>query len=295
VRPRQILSQQFYLLTRRCTRREFLLRPDEQLNEIYLYCLAVAAQRYVIDVIITCAMSNHVHEVLFDRHGRIVEFYEYFHKLMAKAVNALRGRSENMWSNEPPSLVRLVDAADVLEKVVYVATNPVQAHLVERAHQWPGVNGYSDLVNRRTLTVKRPRCFFSADGAMPEEVTLEYTLPPELGDADHFVQAVRERVAAAETAAAEDRARTHVRVLGRKAVMLQSWRDSPATIAPRGNLHPRVAARNAWARVEALLRDRAFEAAYQDARRLWLAGIATIFPPGTYWLRRFAGVPVAAV
>jgi hypothetical protein len=54
-----------------------------------------------------------------------------------------------------------------------------------------------------------------------------------------------------------------------------------------------VAARNQWARIEALLRNRAFIVAYTNARERWRAGTPVLFPPGTYWLRRFAQVPVA--
>ncbi|MEQ1729092.1 MAG: hypothetical protein ABL982_12005, partial [Vicinamibacterales bacterium] len=68
----------------------------------------------------------------------------------------------------------------------------------------------------------------------------------------------------------------------------------PGSVEPRRGLRPRVAARSVWSRVEALRRNRAFEDAYRTARLLWLAGFAVVFPPGTYWLRRFAGVPVAA-
>jgi hypothetical protein len=59
-------------------------------------------------------------------------------------------------------------------------------------------------------------------------------------------------------------------------------------------LSPRVASVNRWARIEALQRSKAFLAAYRAARDLWKAGIAALFPAGTYWLRRFAGVPVEA-
>jgi len=36
-------------------------------------------------------------------------------------------------------------------------------------------------------------------------------------------------------------------------------------------------------------------AAYRVARDLWRVGAAVIFPAGTYWLRKFAGVSVEAL
>ena len=48
------------------------------------------------------------------------------------------------------------------------------------------------------------------------------------------------------------------------------------------------------ARIVAILEHRAFVRAYRASRALWLAGLDAVFPPGTYWLRRFAAVPIAA-
>jgi hypothetical protein len=75
-------------------------------------------------------------------------------------------------------------------------------------------------------------------------------------------------------------------------VLAQSWRASPATCEPRRNLRPRVAGRSKWARIEALLRNRAFTMEYASAREQWRNGIPAVFPPGSYWLPRFASVPV---
>jgi len=36
---RQVLPRQFYLITRRCAQRQFLLRPDTATNNAFLYCL----------------------------------------------------------------------------------------------------------------------------------------------------------------------------------------------------------------------------------------------------------------
>ncbi|MCE9579144.1 MAG: hypothetical protein K8W52_38835 [Deltaproteobacteria bacterium] len=282
------------MLTRRCTQRQFLLRPDAATNATFLYCLAEAAERYDIDVILPTVMSNHHHTIVFDRHGRIIEFVEHLHKFTAKAMNALRGRWENFWSSEPVCLVRLARPSDVIDKLVYVATNPVKDHLVDRAHHWPGVNGLSALLNQRPLLLQRPRHFFRAAGPMPSEVALELVIPPELGDADEVRQTLRDRVASFEAHAALERARSGTAVLGRRAVIRQSWRSHPSTTEPRRGLRPRIAARNVWARFEAALRDRDFISAYREARARWISGRVTVFPLGTYWLRRFANVPIAA-
>jgi hypothetical protein len=221
-------------------------------------------------------------------------FTEHFHKMLAKTLNALRGRWENFWSSEQVCVVRLVHRDDVLDKLVYTATNPVNDHLVERAHQWPGVNGLPALLARRPLRAHRPVHFFRAGGSMPKTVTLPLVVPPELGDVAEVVDELRVRVAAREAQAAAERQRTGRSVLGCRAVRRQSWRDAPTTREPRRNLRPQVAARSRWARIEALRRNRAFVAAYRDARVRWVAGQLVTFPPGTYWLRRFANVPLTS-
>jgi hypothetical protein len=72
----------------------------------------------------------------------------------------------------------------------------------------------------------------------------------------------------------------------------QSWRESPTSREPCRNLRPRVAARDASQRVLTLRRNKEWQAEYQCAPQLWLAGFDVEFPYGTYWLRRFARVAV---
>ena len=280
------------MITRRVSQRQFVLRPDPEVNQIYLYVLGLAAQRTGVELIHAMAMSNHEHPVLHDRTGTRVAFYQYLHGLVARATNALRGRFENLWSSEQTSVVRLVEVDDVIEKVVYAATNPVTAGLVARVHHWPGVNTLRALLEKRPIVVQRPRHFFSED--MPEEVTLTFALPPELGDTDALLARIRARVAEVEAAEAARRAATGARVLGRRGVRKQSWRDRPRTHEPRFGLRPQVAAGNKWARIEALQRNARFVSDYLEARARWRAGLPTMFPAGTYWLRHFAFVPVAA-
>ena len=292
--PREILPGQFYMVTRRCTQRQFLLRPDHATNNAFLYCLADAAQRCNIAVLLTCAMSNHHHTIVFDPDGNLPAFTEHFHKLLAKSQNALRGRWENFWSSEQVCVVRLVEPADVMAKLVYVATNPVKDRLVDKVHHWPGVNGLAALLSGRTLVATRPHHFFRPTGPMPESVALTLALPPALGDTQQRLAELRARVAEVEAAVAADRLRTGAGVLGRQAVRRQSWRACPTRHEPRRNLRPRLAAGNQWARIEAILRNREFLAAYREARTGWLAGLAIGFPRGTYWLRRFVHVPIAS-
>ena len=212
--PRQVLPRQFYLITRRCTQREFLLRPDAATNNAFLYCLIAAALRCEIEVLLPCAMSNHYHAVIYDREGRYPEFLEHFHKLVARSQNALRGRWENFWSSEQTCVVKLVGRDAVIDKLVYTATNPVLDDLVERVHHWPGVDGLTALLNGRRLRARRPLHFFRREGAMPDELELALAIPAELGPASDVVAELRKRVRMVEDERAAERQRTGQRVLG---------------------------------------------------------------------------------
>lgn len=290
--PRPVFPGTFITIQRRCTQRQFLLRPDAETNNAFTYLLAEAAQRFDMDVILSQMMTNHHHTKLYDRHGNNVEFRERFHKLMAKSQNALRGRWENMWSTEEPCIVEAIAAEDLLEQLVYVATNPVNDGLVEKVHHWPGPNFVHALLSGRTMKAKRPRHFFREDGLMPEEIELKVGLPDDFPEREAFLAELARRIAEVEEQHARERMQTGRRVLGRRAILRQSWRDTPTTREPRRNLRPRVAAKNKLERIAALARNKQWQAEYRSARLLWLAGFDVEFPHGTYWLRRFANVKV---
>ena len=278
------------MITRRCTQRQFLMRPDRETNNAFIYCLAVAAERYRIRVIFTAAMSNHHHTGIEDPDGNYPAFLEHFHKLFAKCQNALRGRWENFWSSEQTSVVRLVDPGDVVDKMVYALTNPVKDRLVEKAHHWPGVSSLAALMHGKTLVASRPRHFFRDEGGMPDVVSLSFPRPTAFKDLsqEEFAAMIDLRIRALEESVTAHRRLTGVQVVGRRAVLAQEWSARPNSHEPRRQLDPRVAARSKWSRIEALMRNRAFRDAYIAARDSFVAGIRdVVFPAGTYWLRRF--------
>ena len=286
------------MITRRCTQRQFLMRPDRETNNAFIYCLAVAAHRYGIRVLFTAAMSNHHHTGIEDPEGNYPAFLEHFHKLFAKCQNALRGRWENFWSSEQTSVVRIVDPTDVIDKTVYALANPVRDRLVEKAHHWPGASSLESLIHRKPLVASRPKHFFREDGPMPDIVSLNLSRPQGFKDLTDtaFAALILDRVRAVEDTAAAERRRTGAQVMGRSAVLHQKWSACPSTHEPRRQLDPRVAARSKWSRIEALLRNRAFRDAYLAARLAFSAGIRdVIFPAGTYWLRRFTQAICAPV
>jgi len=282
-----------YMITRRCTQRQFLLKPTPVTTRIIAYCLACAANRAAVQVHAVCALSNHLHAVVSDPEGRLPEFLSYFHRCIAKAVNCSLGRWENLWAPEQTSVVRLVDAEDVVHKLVYVLCNPVSARLVASSAKWPGLWGF-----RRSDggVVARPGVFFRKDGPMPVKASLRFVIPPALG---HLAPGDYEKLVEQAIAAEEERIRQrvraeHARFFGARRVMQHKVTDTPLSVEPRRRLRPRVAAHNKWRRVEALGRLESFLEAYRNALVRWRAGVRRVlFPPGTYALRLHYGVMVA--
>jgi len=291
-RPRQIVPGMTLFVTRRCTQRQFLLKPGKTVNQVFLFCMAYAARRYGILVHAFVVTSNHFHVVLTDTEGRLPEFMHWLDEYVAKALNHHRNRWENFWAPGSYSHVTLETSDDVLDKMVYTIVNPVEAGLVPRAAKWPGLNSVTHHVGD-TIEVERPEIFFRPDGSTPERVTLELRKPPgfrRMSDAEFealLLERVREK---------EDEIRARFKLEGRRFLGAHGLRkvnpfDSPSTREPRRKLNPRIACKDPGLRIAAIERLKAFESDYRDAYARWKAGKrGVIFPYGTYKLRVQAGV-----
>jgi REP-associated tyrosine transposase len=293
--PRQVLPATTYLVTRRCARRELLLRPSAITNGIFLFVLALAARRYGVEVHAFCVLSNHFHLIVTDPAARLPAFEQYLDALVARAMNASLGRWEAFWAPSSYSAVTLVSAEDIVRKTAYVLANPAAAGLVRRGREWPGLWSAPARIGGEALSARRPTTFFRAKGYLPESAELALTVPPGFASADAF----REQLCAA-LAELEERAARDVRAEGRgflgaaKVLAQKPW-ARPASSEPRRQLRPRVAALDKWKREEALSRLVEFVRAYRVAWAALRAGARdALFPHGTYQLRISLGVRCAA-
>ncbi|HEU0032428.1 MAG TPA: hypothetical protein VFQ53_17470 [Kofleriaceae bacterium] len=295
--PRDVVPGRFYMITRRCTRREFLLRPNDETNNAYAYCLGLAMQRFEnMAVILTCQMSNHHHTVVFDRDGEYPAFMEHFHRMVARCMNVHLGRDENFWSSQQACVVQLVDIDAIFDKLAYTATNPVKSNLVATVEDWPGINTYTNLLEDTPIIATRPGFFFrQGDKALPERIEVRMKLPPELGERAPFLAELRARVDGLVQHFAAERRKQRIGVLGRARVLAQDCfgHSRPRRPRPdRNGIRPRVATRNRWAREEALARNKVFEFLHAVARRALKHGFQPTFPLGTYYLPRYVNVRV---
>ncbi len=293
--PRQVLPNTTYLVTRRCSQRQFLLRPSTETNRIFLYVLAAAAVRFGVQVHAFCVLSNHFHLVVTDPGARLPAFEQYLDSLVARALNASLGRWESFWAPNSYSAVALVSPEDVLEKAAYVLANPVAAGLVVRGREWPGLWSDPARIGLGAIEAKRPEVFFRANGKMPESIEFELTVPPGFASPEVFRERLAEALEAREEQAASTARAEGRTFLGEVRVLAQAPHARPLTNEPRRTLKPRVAARDKWKRIEALGRLVEFVNSYRAAWVKLKAGCHDVlFPAGTYWLRVAHGARCAA-
>jgi len=288
--PRRIIPGMTVMVTRRTLRRTHLLRPDRELNNLFIYCLAFCAKRHGVLIHAAVVMSTHEHLVLTDVRGELPRFLQELHRLLALGIKVLRKWEGAVWDHEKTSIVELRTPQAVLEKMAYVIANPVAAGLVRRAHHWTGLTTRAEQLGEASWTATRPDVYFDKENSgWPKAATLQLALPP----VNMNINQVR-LVVAAELARAEDAARALVhakgwRFLGHDRLRRLSPYDRAKSWEPLRGRNPAFAvgrgqAQAFFAAVSVL---RAFRAAHRAALELWRTGIRdAIFPAGT-WLMRW--------
>ncbi len=291
-----ILPGTTYLVTRRCSERRYFLRPSAATSQIFLYVLAVAAERYQVAIHAVCVLSNHYHLLVTDTAARLPAFAQYLDALVARAMNASLGRWEGFWaSGTSYSAVAHDSRADIVAKAAYVLANPVAAGLVQHGGDWPGIRTAPERLGTGKLHVPRPEAFFREKGAMPALAALELTVPAGFSSAAEFQELVAGEADALEAQARRTFAAEGRRFLGAARVLAQDPFARPSPGEPRRKLNPRVAAKDKRKRLEVLARVVAFVRDYREALASWRSGIRdVVFPAGTYRLRVLDGAPCAA-
>ena len=290
--PREIIPGTTYLVTRRCTQRQFLLRPSRVTNQIFKYCLVVASKRTGVLVHGYAVMSNHYHLVVTDAEGNLPLFMGWLNKYVAKSINALLGRWENLFDNGKYSAVALRDEGAVRDKLAYTLSNPVEAGLVEKARDWPGCWSHPNLIDGAPIRAVRPRHFFRKSGSAPTEVSLRLTKPPCFGQMSSraFRRMLKGDIASRESKARIRMTRRGRGFLGVQAICAQSPFQRPDNRELRRNINPRIACRDKWKRIEAIGQREVFLRRYRQAIAAWREGKkSAVFPAGTYWMRVYAG------
>jgi REP element-mobilizing transposase RayT len=291
--PRRVLPDQTYLVTRRCIGRRFLLRPDDALNNVFVYCLGLAATKYGVEVHALGAMSNHYHLVLTDVEGVLPDFMAWLNRQLAKCIKRLRGWDEVVWEpNVTYNAVELAGQAEVLDKVAYTILNPVSAGLVRSPERWPGALSTLQTLHTGSMKAKHPGIWFK-DHA-PKETSLALTMPPCFANRSDYIQALEALLTSRLSQVRAELRRQGRGFVGRTRVRKTAVTDQPTTKKPRFGHNPTFSAltRGAWR--AAMKKLRAFRLAYREAYRAWRSGARDVaFPAGTWWVVRCAGAAAA--
>lgn len=231
-------------------------------------------------------MSNHHHMVVTDVRGVLPIFLRELHRSVAKAINASQGQWENLWSAEQTNCVLLGDDQDLVRKIAYVVTNPVDAGLVKDPKDWPGVNLWGEQI----LEVSRPETYFDPLGKSPKHLKLSIQEPPACGVSAMAVGTWRHALSLEINQRISDAHRSMRAAgrefLGKDAALAASFIDKASTYEVKRELTPRVAAVDIELRVTLLQQLRRFYAAYKAALTDWQLGARNVvFPTGTWWMR----------
>ena len=287
--PRSVLPNTTYMLTRRCLGRRFLLRPDAAINNIYVYCLALAAETYGVELHAVCVMSHHYHLILTDVRGVLPDFTAWLNRQLAMCVKRVRKWDEVVWEpNVACSAIELPGSAEVLEKVAYVLLNPVSAALVRSPERWPGVVTTLRTLRRGTMGARHPEVWFKSKAR--ESATLSFTTPTCFVDQEAYHRALEPLLA---SRLAQVRATTRQQgrgYLGRTRLRKTPVWERPTTKKQRFGRSPTFSAltRSQW--LAAAKQLRAFRLAYRVAYQAWRSGDRSVeFPMGTWWVVRHAG------
>lgn len=279
------------MVTRRCTRGLFLLRPDEPTWNLFQYCLALAAKKYGALIHYGSLMGNHYHLGITDPHGREPEFMAWFNRQLARGIQRLRGWEHEVWEpNRSYNDCLLVNEEAYFKSLGYVLANPVSAGLVSTGSEYRnGLLGGKHLrLGKRSI--RRPKVLFGEN--YPEELELEVTKPPALNMTDEEYCAVVDQV----VAEAESTGRaSHRRFLGWAGVLRTDPLKGPRKKMVKGGLIPTFIAVTNRGIKQAIESLKDFQQAYRRAFEAYRAGDHEIlFPLGTYWMVKYGGGKVIA-
>jgi putative transposase len=300
VRARPIEPNTRYMVTRRTSERRMFLLADEadgeEIADFFGYTLGLALNRNGQQLHASTAMSNHHHSNVTDVDATLPAFKNVLHAFVARGVNAKRGRDDAFWSSDDPCDVEQLTDERTLEDIVYTYTNPVEAGLVKWARQWAGFSTYGWKFGE-VRRFRRPEWFYDPENPdIPDYVDIALVRPdifPELSD-DQLYDLINERVRKRELELQAEMAKKGRRFMGQRKLLKQRWNRAAKSREERFTLTPKVSSTCKWARIARLQRNEEWEREYAEARDARLAGMDPLFPYGTYWMRRFAGVRVAA-
>lgn len=291
--PHEYRPGTYYEIVRRCTDRAHKLAPKQSgrgkftssVKQLYQYATACFAAIFGIEILAVCLMSNHMHEIVFDRYGLIAKFLQRRNALFANMIKVRYGLMGSVFEKCDGKYNRLEGSRAIAEKIAYVLANPVAAGLVASPEEWPGfVSSVADLAGS-TVIVERPLEYVSKKKKRnPARVSFVLGAPAEITTYFCKVSLMTTVVTAAlEQAIRRARRRYEGRFAGPARVLATSPHSRASSREPVGGRVPRFTTAGDLEIARRLIAEmRAFRAAYQRAREAARGGKRRVtFPAGT--------------
>lgn len=285
-KPKEQHPGQVAEISRRTSHRTFFWRPGADTRELFGYMFGKALNECGQQAHTACLMSNHTHTLLSDLTGRRSDFMQRVFSNSARKRNLDLNRRENIWASKQPGDMVVLDLEKIIERVLYVALQPVAAGCVERAEEW---TGFKILPRNwgKPMRFKRP-VWCGPD--MPEVVEFTPMPPPGFDHLplDQVIAFFEDLIAKEEKRYADERGGP---VLGIDYCEAISPFYTPKTSAPMRTLNPRFCTSDPKLLARALQRQRQFRGAHGFASKGLRAGRRdVVFPAGTVKIVHLAGV-----
>ena len=118
-----------------------LLRPSQQLNDIFLGVLGRAQSRHPLEIVAYCCLSTHYHLLLrVDSAEQLADFMTYFNGNLAKEVARLTGWKDKVWSRRYEPIIVSDEEEAQVQRLLYVLGNCAKEGLVASPLEWPGIH-----------------------------------------------------------------------------------------------------------------------------------------------------------
>jgi putative transposase len=102
---------------------------------LYLSLLKAHSEKFQLDILAWCLMSNHIHLVAIpENENSLAKAIGHAHRKDSRKINETRGWSGHLWANRYFSTP--LDEPHLMQAVKYVEQNPVRAGLVRCAEDW---------------------------------------------------------------------------------------------------------------------------------------------------------------
>ncbi len=301
--PHEYRPGTYYEVVRRCTDRAHKLAPKEaghgkytsSVKQLYQYATACFAALFGIEILAVCLMSNHMHEIVFDRYGLIAKFLQRRNAMFANMIKVRYGLSGSVFEKCDGKYNRLEGARAVAEKIAYVLANPVAAGLVASREEWPGfVSSVADLSGSAVL-IARPLEYVSKKKKRnPANVTFAMGAPAEVRALFCDLSTMTAVVSAELVQRIRSARRRHAgRFAGRSRVLATSPYSRATSREPFGGRVPRFTTAGDLAAAKRIIAEmRAFREAHRRAFEASRGGKRRVtFPAGTGKMHFTYGYP----